>query len=56
MRALRLHVAENGHAANKDDENVETPGVGQALPLDFLHLSNGGGLRLRSLKARALNP
>ena len=25
MRALCLHVAENGHAANKGDENVETP-------------------------------
>jgi hypothetical protein len=29
MRALCLHVAENGHAANKDDENVDTPRRGQ---------------------------
>ena len=28
MRALCLHVVENGHAANKGDENVETPGHG----------------------------
>jgi hypothetical protein len=28
MRALRFHVAENGHAANKGDENVETPDAG----------------------------
>ena len=29
--ALCLHVAENGNAAKKGDENVETRGVGQAL-------------------------
>ena len=36
MRAFCHDVAENGHAANKDDENVETPRVGQALPLHRL--------------------
>ena len=28
LRALCLHVAENGDATNKGDENVETPGAG----------------------------
>jgi hypothetical protein len=28
MRALCLHVVENGHAAIKGDENVETPAAG----------------------------
>jgi len=31
MRAFCLHVAENGHAVNKGDENVETPGNAKPL-------------------------
>jgi len=32
MRALCLNVAENGHTANKGNENVETPWKGFAFP------------------------